>query len=56
MKTVHERLDTHKKNVEEYNKSSDGRKSGMRKPIALLECSTLMMHKMIIYERKKKEK
>jgi ribosomal protein L7/L12 len=56
MKKHHEQSDVHKMNVEEYNKSSDGRKSVMCKVIALLECSTVMMHKIIIFVRFQEEK
>jgi hypothetical protein len=56
MKKYHERSNVHKKYVEEYNKSSDGRKSDMCKVIALLECSTVMMHKIIIHVRFQQQK
>jgi hypothetical protein len=55
VKKDHERSDLHKKNVEEYNKKSDAQKSEMCKSLALLECSTLIMQKIISQQQKQEE-
>ena len=55
VKKEHERSDTHRKNVQQYNKTSDNLKSDVCKTMAHLECSILMMQKVIRVSQKREE-
>jgi len=55
VKKEHERSDMHKKNVEDYKKTSDEKKNNVCKVLADLECSILMMQKVINISHEKEE-